>query len=126
MVKELRTHGEQAADLEPATTAAVQVDEARCADVIAQVQSISAELRDGEVTARQACYLPNVESRTGGGEGPIIGASSKVQGLYVGAGHTCWGIQNAPATGACLSELVWEGRVRSARVEGLGCARFGV
>ncbi|PVH99377.1 FAD dependent oxidoreductase, partial [Periconia macrospinosa] len=112
----------------PSSTAAVETDISRCDDIIAQVQSISHEIRDGKVLVKQACYLPNVDGRKarGGGEGPIIGESTKVKGLFVGAGHTCWGIQNAPATGVCLSELVWEGRVRSANVEGLGCRRFGI
>jgi hypothetical protein len=47
------------------------------------VGSISEELRDGEVTARQACYLPNVEGRGGG---PIVGEMA-VKGLFMGAGQ---------------------------------------
>lgn len=98
----------------PTSSDLVQVDQARCDDVVEQVCSISEELRDGEVTARQACYLPNVSS----GRGPLVGETG-VKGLLVGAGHTCWGIQNAPGTGKCLSELVWEGAVRSADLKSL-------
>ncbi|KAF2128835.1 FAD dependent oxidoreductase [Dothidotthia symphoricarpi CBS 119687] len=105
----------------PSSTAAVQVDNARCQDIIDQVSAVSEELRDGVVTARQACYLPNVR----GGKGPLIGLTS-VKGLLMGAGHTCWGIQNAPATGKCLEELVWEGKVKSAEVASLDPRRFGV
>jgi glycine/D-amino acid oxidase-like deaminating enzyme len=108
----------------PKSSDLVQVDESRCQDIVDQVSSISDELRDGEVTARQACYLPNVEGRGGGG-GPLIGETS-VRGLLIGAGHTCWGIQNAPGTGKCLSELVWEGGVKSARLESLDPRRFGL
>jgi glycine/D-amino acid oxidase-like deaminating enzyme len=93
----------------PLTTDAVEIDDARCQDVIDQVGAISDELRDGEVTARQACYLPQVTR----GEGPLIGETG-VKGLLIGAGHTCWGIQNAPGTGCCLAELVWEGKTESA------------
>lgn len=100
----------------------VEVDESRCQDVIDQVWSISDELRDGEVTARQACYLPNVDSRGGG---PLIGETS-VKGLLMGAGHTCWGIQNAPGTGKCLSELVWDGAIKSAKLESLNPRRYGL
>lgn len=106
----------------PKSSDLVQVDEQRCQDIIDQVSSISDELRDGEVTARQACYLPNVE---GAGGGPLVGGTS-VKGLVLGAGHTCWGIQNAPATGKCLSEFVWEGVVRSAEVGSLDPKRFGL
>jgi glycine/D-amino acid oxidase-like deaminating enzyme len=105
----------------PTSTDLVQVDEARCQDIVDQVGSISDELRDGEVTARQACYLPNVS--TGGG--PLVGETS-VKGLLLGAGHTCWGIQNAPGTGRCLSEIVWEGGVRSARIRELDPRKFGL
>ncbi|ORY10544.1 FAD dependent oxidoreductase [Clohesyomyces aquaticus] len=103
----------------PPSTDLVQIDTSRCEDIIEQVQSISDELRDGEVTARQACYLPNV---TRGG-GPLIGETN-VKGLLMGAGHTCWGIQNGPATGKCLSEIVWEGGVKSADLRSLDPRKF--
>ncbi|OCK74696.1 FAD dependent oxidoreductase [Lepidopterella palustris CBS 459.81] len=104
----------------PTTTDLVQCDERRCQDIIEQVGAISAELRDGEVTARQACYLPNVSP----GGGPMIGEVSRVKGLLIGAGHTCWGIQNAPATGCCLAEIVWEGGVKSADLRTLEPGRY--
>ncbi|KAF1990141.1 FAD dependent oxidoreductase [Aulographum hederae CBS 113979] len=103
----------------PPSTSLVAVDAARCQDVVDQVCSISAELADGEVTARQACYLPNVE----GGGGPLVG-ETRTKGMVVAAGHTCWGIQNAPGTGCVVSEVVWEGRVRSAEVGSLDPGRF--
>ncbi|KAJ4989032.1 FAD dependent oxidoreductase [Stagonosporopsis vannaccii] len=98
----------------PPSSDQVQVDDSRCQAVIDQVCSVSEELRGGEVTARQACYLPNVE----GGAGPLIGETG-TKGLLIGAGHTCWGVQNAPGTGKCLAELVWEGSVKSAELGGL-------
>lgn len=70
----------------PKSSDLVQVDEQRCQDVVDYVSSISDELRDGEVTARQACYLPNVQ----GGNGPLIGQTG-IKGLLMAAGHTCWG-----------------------------------
>lgn len=103
----------------PASTALVQVDEARCQDIVDQVSAVSDELRDGEVTARQACYLPNVPR----GGGPMIGETG-VKGLLIGAGHTCWGIQNAPATGKCLAEIVWEGAAESADLRTLDPRKF--
>lgn len=106
----------------PTSTDLVQCDDSRCQDVIDQVSSISEELRDGEVTARQACYLPNVEGRGGG---PLIGETS-VKGLLMGAGHTCWGIQNGPATGKILSELAWEGKVSCAQVDSLDPRKYGL
>ncbi|KZM26013.1 uncharacterized protein EKO05_0008850 [Ascochyta rabiei] len=98
----------------PTSSDLVQVDDRRCQDIIDHVGTVSEELRDGEVTVRQACYLPNVSR----GQGPLIGETG-VKGLLMGAGHTCWGIQNAPGTGKCLSELVWEGGIKSANLASL-------
>jgi glycine/D-amino acid oxidase-like deaminating enzyme len=106
----------------PTSTDLVQCDESRCQEIFEQVASISEELRDGEVTARQACYLPNVEGRSGG---PLIGETS-VKGLLMGAGHTCWGIQNGPATGKVLSELAFDGKVVSAQIGSLDPRKFGL
>jgi glycine/D-amino acid oxidase-like deaminating enzyme len=105
----------------PTSTDLVQCDESRCQEIVDQVSTISEELRDGEVTARQACYLPNVSR----GSGPLIGQTS-VKGLLMGAGHTCWGIQNGPATGKLLSEMVWDGKAKSAEIGSLDPRRFGV
>ncbi|KAL5116671.1 hypothetical protein ACEQ8H_005420 [Pleosporales sp. CAS-2024a] len=105
----------------PTTSDLVACDTSRCQDIIDQVSSISEELRDGQVTARQACYLPNVEGRGG----PIVGETS-VKGLFLGTGHTCWGIQNGPGTGKVLSEMVWEGGAKSAKVDELAPRRWGL
>ena len=103
----------------PKTTDAVEVDQSRCDNIIEHVGSISDELRDGQVKVRQACYLPNVT--TGGG--PFIGKTN-VQGLFVASGHTCWGIQNGPATGKLISEFVWDGHAKSADVNSLDPEKF--
>ncbi|KAF2146144.1 uncharacterized protein K452DRAFT_242742 [Aplosporella prunicola CBS 121167] len=105
----------------PTTTADVEVDAQRCQEVIDQVGAISDELRDGEVTARQACYLPNVSR---GGGGPMIGPVPGVKGLVMAAGHTCWGIQNGPGTGKLVSEIVWEGKAKSANISSLSPSRW--
>ncbi|OTA79660.1 hypothetical protein M434DRAFT_402015 [Hypoxylon sp. CO27-5] len=95
----------------PQTTAEVEVDTARCQDIIYQVGGISDELgKDGQVLAKQACYLPQ--------GGPYIGNVGDTKGLIVAAGHTCWGIQNAPATGKLVSEIIFDGKAKSARLGG--------
>jgi glycine/D-amino acid oxidase-like deaminating enzyme len=104
----------------PATTADVETDDSRCQDIIDYISSISDELKDGEVTVRQACYLPNVESMMGG---PIIG-SMRIKGLFMAAGHTCWGIQNGPGTGKLISEFVFDGKAKSANVGNLDPKHF--
>lgn len=73
------------------------------------------------MTARQACYLPGVE----GSDSPIVG-ETRVKGLVLAVGHTCWGIQNAPATGLLVSEIVMEGRVKSAKIGALNPGKFGL
>jgi len=98
----------------PESAADVTVDEKRCQDIIDYVSSVSDELRDGNVLTRQACYLPQVE----GGGGPLIGPTNK-KGLWLAAGHTCWGIQNGPGTGKLMSEFVIDGEASSAKVGSL-------
>jgi glycine/D-amino acid oxidase-like deaminating enzyme len=100
----------------PSLSSDVAVDESKCDEIAAHVGAISAELRDGEITHRQACYLPNVSSSKS--SGPLIGLTP-VQGLVMAAGHTCWGIQNGPGTGKLVSEFVFEGAAGSADVRGL-------
>ncbi|PYH94250.1 fad NAD binding oxidoreductase [Aspergillus ellipticus CBS 707.79] len=106
--------GDQTVPL-PRTTAEVEVDPERCQDIINQVGSISDGLRDGEICAQQACYLPNVTSARGG---PLVGHAG-TKGLYIAAGHTCWGIQNAPGTGKVISEFVFDGAAKSAKIGSL-------
>ena len=100
----------------PTLSSDVSVDEAKCDEIAAHVGAVSQELRDGVITARQACYLPNVASSAS--SGPLIGLT-KTKGLVLAAGHTCWGIQNGPATGKLVGEFVFEGKATSAKVGGL-------
>lgn len=67
--------------------------------------TVSSELADAEVTAEQACFLPMSEDGV-----PLIGQVPGIEGLYVATGHSCWGILNAPATGAALAELMVDGK----------------
>jgi glycine/D-amino acid oxidase-like deaminating enzyme len=71
-------------------------------------------MRTGEVLVKQACYLPHVS----GGGGPLIGETGS-KGLFMASGHTCWGIQNSCATGKLISEFVFEGGAKSARIDSL-------
>ncbi|WPH01194.1 fad NAD binding oxidoreductase [Acrodontium crateriforme] len=100
----------------PSLSSEVEVDQSRCQDIIDYVSSISGALRDGEVTARQACYLPNVNAPGSGG--PLIGLTG-VNGEVMAAGHTCWGIQNGPGTGKLVSEFVFDGEAKSANIAAL-------
>lgn len=82
---------------------------------------IAPRLASSVVSAKQACYLPQVA----GGAGPIIG-QTRTKGVYVAAGHTCWGIQNSCATGKLMSELVFDGRTSSADIAELEPARWNI
>ena len=100
----------------PSTTEDVVCDEGRCHEIVEHVSAISEELREGEVTARQACYLPNVNASGSGG--PLVGLTGE-KGVVMAAGHTCWGISNGPGTGKLVSEFVFDGEAKSAKVKGL-------
>jgi len=98
----------------PKTAGLVLVDESRAQDILDYVSSISKPLREGKMTTKQACYLPAIV----GHPGPLIGETG-IKGLLMATGHTCWGIQNSCATGKLISEIVFEGEAKSARIETL-------
>ncbi|CAM6029589.1 unnamed protein product [Sphagnum balticum] len=66
--------------------------------------TVSSVLADAEIEVAQACFLPCSEDGV-----PVIGKIPNVDGAYVATGHSCWGILNAPATGASLAELIVDG-----------------
>ncbi|KAI2635225.1 FAD dependent oxidoreductase [Xylaria nigripes] len=93
----------------PLTTDEVEVDEARCEDILSQMRGISDDMgQESDVLARQACFVPR--------GGPFIGQVGNTKGLIVAAGHTVWGIQNGPGTGKIVSELVFDGKAVSAKL----------
>ncbi|KAL2015823.1 hypothetical protein VTK56DRAFT_4713 [Thermocarpiscus australiensis] len=89
----------------PPTADQVQTDPAQCDDLIAYIGTISPALARAPVKARQACYLPR-HMRFGEERGPLLGPTS-VPGLWVAAGHTCWGIQNGPGTGFLVARMIF-------------------
>jgi glycine/D-amino acid oxidase-like deaminating enzyme len=98
----------------PKSSDLVVCDEDRCQDIIDYCGSISAPMGKGEVLVKQACYLPSVS----GSGGPLIGKTG-IRGLFMATGHTCWGIQNSCATGKLISEFVFDGEAKSARIDSL-------
>lgn len=103
----------------PKSSDLVVCDEDRCQDIVDYCGSISRPLHEGEVLTRQACYIPLVSS----GGGPLIGQTG-IKGLFMATGHTCWGIQNSCATGKLMSEFVFDGKAKSAKIETLSPKRF--
>lgn len=102
----------------------MQFDEAQCDDIIAYMGLISPQLRSATIKTKQACYLPQHSPITGETD-PLIGPS-KIKGLFVAAGHTCWGIQNGPATGCLMAEYIFDGKTSSADVKALEPRKFGL
>jgi glycine/D-amino acid oxidase-like deaminating enzyme len=40
-----------------------------------------------------------------------MGKVPGTKNVYVATGHSCWGILNAPASGAAMAELIADGKV---------------
>lgn len=99
----------------PSSTEEVEIDLQACRLIEQAASGVSDELRDGQVTARRACYLPTVSLPSGN---PLLGPTW-IGGLLLAAGHSCWGIQNAPATGKLLSEMVFDGEAKSSDISAL-------
>lgn len=108
----------------PETADLVQFEEAQCDDLIAYISTISPVLSSAPIKVKQACYLPR-HMRFGEERGPLIGQTS-VPNLWVAAGHTCWGVQNGPATGLLMAEMVLDGAAKSADIEKLDPRKFKV
>ncbi|PWN44155.1 FAD dependent oxidoreductase [Ceraceosorus guamensis] len=67
--------------------------------------------KGAKVKAEQACYLP-ISEGTGS---PVITGDAK-SGIYIAAGHSCWGITLGVGTGKVVQELVTDGKVSSADI----------
>lgn len=107
--------GDTAADV-PETSDDVEVVRDRCDELFKHVGAVSPNLKNGRILKRQACYLPVVDVPSH--SGPFIGPTN-VDNLYLASGHSCWGINNAPATGLLMSEILLDGEATSASVDGL-------
>lgn len=67
----------------------------------------------------QACYLPCSNSNK-----PIIGELSGVDGAFVAAGHSCWGILLGPATGLGLADMILESLEKESHRSGIDLGPF--
>jgi glycine/D-amino acid oxidase-like deaminating enzyme len=61
----------------------------------------SAVLGEYTVEAEQLCHRP----MTPHGE-PFVGAVPGIEGVWIGAGHSFWGITLGPGSGKVLSEMI--------------------
>ncbi len=88
----------------PVDPASVAPDPGAIERLQAMCRRLSPALAEAEILAAQACFRPVTEDGL-----PLIGAVPGVPGAYVAAGHSVWGILNAPATGEALAALILGG-----------------
>eukprot|EP00890_Picochlorum_soloecismus_P000663 jgi/Picsp_1/1598/NSC_05076-R1_fad-dependent oxidoreductase-like protein len=67
----------------------------------------------------QACYLPCSSSSK-----PVIGKLPGVDGAFVAAGHSCWGILLGPATGLGLLDMILESLGKESQFSGIDLGPF--
>lgn len=67
--------------------------------------ALSSSMGNARLLSEGACYRPICADAL-----PVMGAVPGVAGAYVATGHNCWGILNAPASGAAMAQLIAEGR----------------
>ncbi|KAJ4388756.1 hypothetical protein N0V93_006216 [Gnomoniopsis smithogilvyi] len=108
----------------PDTADQVQTDQGQCDDLTAYLGTISPVLAAAPVKAKQACYIPQ-HIRFGKERGALIGPTA-TPGIWIAAGHTCWGIQNGPATGFLMAEFIFDGEAKAAEIDTLHPAKFKV
>lgn len=108
----------------PSNSDQVELVEKKLQDVLVAIGSVSEEIYKGEIVKKQACYKPQIRKHEEDEEvGPMVG-SMGVKGLWLATGHDEWGIQNGPATGLVMSEMILEGKARSADCESLDPKNF--
>jgi glycine/D-amino acid oxidase-like deaminating enzyme len=108
----------------PSNSDEVELVEKKLEDVLLAIGSVSEEIYSGKSVKKQACYKSQIRKhKEDEAVGPIVGAVG-VKGLWLATGHDEWGIQNGPATGLVMSEMILEGKARSADCESLDPKHF--
>jgi glycine/D-amino acid oxidase-like deaminating enzyme len=108
----------------PTDSDQVKLVDKKLEDVLTAIGSVSQEIYDGEVITRQACYKPQIRPHEEDEEvGPMVGPAGP-KGLWLATGHDEWGIQNGPGTGLVMSEMIYEGKARSADTSTLDPKHF--
>ena len=83
--------------------------------------NVSSILDRSEVLTENACYRPICADGL-----PLLGKVPGVVGAYVATGHSCWGILNAPASGAAMAELIADGESSGVDLRSFTPERFTV
>jgi len=84
------------------------------AAILKQANALSPVFQDAEVLAEQACFLPIPDRGR-----PIIGKVKGFEGVWINSGMSCWGITQGPGAGKVMSELILEGKAKSADISRL-------
>ncbi|THD18335.1 FAD dependent oxidoreductase [Fasciola hepatica] len=85
----------------PASAPEVVVDSWRCDRLREVIASVSPTLSQAELVSEHACYLPLSPDGV-----PVIGPVVGVDGIWIGTGHSCWGILTGPITGRLLASMI--------------------
>ena len=92
----------------PESPETVRPREGSCDALNRFAKALSPRLLNAQLIRRQACFRPITPDGL-----PLLGRVPGVTGAYVATGHSCWGILNAPASGAAMAELIVEGVSRT-------------
>ena len=66
--------------------------------------SLSSSFKPADINPPAACFRPVYPDGL-----PRMGRIPGIRGAYLASGHSCWGILNAPASGAAMAELILTG-----------------
>lgn len=103
----------------PDDPAEVSVDRRATATLRRVAADLSSCMGHTRVLSEHACYRPICADAL-----PVMGGVPGIAGAYVATGHNCWGILNAPASGAAMAELIAEGASTSVDLAPFAPARF--
>jgi glycine/D-amino acid oxidase-like deaminating enzyme len=103
----------------PADPSQVSVDPAATATLQRIAAALASSLDGAPVLGENACYRPVCADAL-----PLMGRVPGVAGAFVATGHNCWGILNAPASGAAMAELIAGGESTSIDLRPFSPARF--
>lgn len=81
--------------------------------------SLASSMGRAPVLDESACYRPVCADAL-----PLMGGVPGIAGAFVATGHNCWGILNAPASGAAMAELIADGESTSVDLRPFTPARF--
>jgi len=108
----------EAEEIAAITAKDVHADPSRVAAAKASFEAISS-LGSPPVSQSQACMRPLPPDGM-----PLLGALPHTSNAFIAAGHNCWGILWAPATGLAMAELLVDGESKSIDLQAFDPGRF--